>query len=122
MPWINNELCTGCAICMQNCPAEAIAMDSQTAAIDDATCIRCGICHEVCPANAVRHDKERTPQDVQANLQWVEALKNHPYYQNDPEKQAGLLNRLNNHFNRQIEVARQTLNSLGITLNADTQR
>jgi Fe-S-cluster-containing hydrogenase component 2 len=107
---------------MQNCPAEAIAMDSQTAAIDDATCIRCGICHDICPTDAVRHDKERIPQDVQTNLLWVETLKKHPYYRGAPEKQIGLLNRLNNHFNRQIEVARQTLNSLGITLNADTQR
>lgn len=112
MPWINKELCTGCAICMQSCPADAIAMDSQTAAIDNAACIRCGICHGTCPADAVRHDKERTPQDVKANLQWVETLKNHPYYQNDPEKQRGLLNRLNNHFKRQIETAQQTLNEL----------
>jgi Fe-S-cluster-containing hydrogenase component 2 len=97
---------------MQSCPADAIGMDSRTAVIDDAECIRCGICHDICPQNAVRHDKERIPQDVQTNLLWVETLKKHPYYRDAPEKQIGLLNRLNKHFNRQIETAQQTVNQL----------
>jgi len=47
MPWVNEEMCVGCGICIEECPVDAISLkDSDTAAIDDNKCIRCGHCHE----------------------------------------------------------------------------
>jgi ferredoxin len=112
MPWINPDQCTGCAICIQNCPADAILMENDIARIDQKVCIRCGVCHDRCPNDAVRHDRESIPRDVRENLMWVEALRKHPYYAGNPERQAGLNGRLIKHFNRLIEISRQTLESM----------
>ena len=65
MPWINKESCTGCGICVEECPAGAIGMENDIAFIKDDACIRCGICHDVCPEDAARHDGERIPEEVQ---------------------------------------------------------
>ena len=71
MPWVNREMCTGCSVCVGECPAGAITTDGGIASIDDNTCIRCGVCHDVCPSDAVRHDGERIPEEVESNLAWV---------------------------------------------------
>jgi Fe-S-cluster-containing hydrogenase component 2 len=94
---------------MQNCPADAIGVEHHTLVIDQNVCIRCGICHDICPQNAVRHDSEQNPEKVQADLNWVQTLREHPYYLNDPGKQAELSLRLKKHFNRIIQIAQQTL-------------
>jgi len=41
MPWVKEEMCVGCGVCVQECPVEAISMPAQTAVIDDEECIRC---------------------------------------------------------------------------------
>ena len=56
MPWINTDKCTGCSICVDECPVDAIMMVDEKAMINMDECIRCGTCHEVCPNEAVRHD------------------------------------------------------------------
>lgn len=50
---ITND-CTGCTLCAQACPVDAIAMmPYQLHHIDDATCTRCDACRQVCPDQAV---------------------------------------------------------------------
>lgn len=105
-------MCTGCEVCVGECPVGAIVMDDGAARINDERCIRCGVCHEACPAEAVRHDGERTPEDVKSNLDWVRRLLENDYYANDEEKQAALMKRLERHFAREIEVARRTIEQL----------
>ena len=95
-------MCTGCGTCVEECPVGAIAVEGETAAIDDDKCVRCGKCHEVCPAEAVRHDSERIPQQVEANIQWARKLMAH--FKTGEEK-AGLLDRLRRHFNKEMKVA-----------------
>ncbi len=49
-----NTDCTGCTICAQHCPVDAIPMAPYAKhVIDDAKCTRCDTCRSVCPHNAV---------------------------------------------------------------------
>ena len=78
MPWVNQDLCVGCGICVDECPVGAITQDqSSKAIINDDKCIRCGKCHDVCPQDAVRHDSERIPQEVEANITKTKELLQH---------------------------------------------
>lgn len=107
MPWVKEALCRGCAVCVSECPVDAIRMkEDGYAAIDDAECIRCGRCHDICPQEAVRHDKERIPQEVSENLRWVSKLLDH--YQ-QPTEQSVFMERMVRHFKRQEKVAQETL-------------
>lgn len=112
MPWINSSTCTGCGVCEQNCPAEAIEIHEQKAELNQDICIRCGKCHSVCPMDAIRHDSELIPSEITANLNWIAELRAHPYYAHDSEKQKQLIKRLKNHFNKDMKVAQQTLEQL----------
>ena len=62
MPWIDKNKCTGCGLCVRECPVNAIIIKEGKAEIDMDKCIRCGKCHDVCPQEAVRHDSEKIPQ------------------------------------------------------------
>ena len=67
MPWVNEEMCVGCGLCVAECPVDAISLqENDTALINDDGCIRCGHCHDVCPQEAVRHDSEKIPIEVEA--------------------------------------------------------
>lgn len=107
MPWIKQDMCTGCRICITECPVDAIALNSDgLAEIDDAECIRCGRCHDVCPQEAVRHDSEQIPQNVAENLRWVRKLLEH--FQ-DRSEQSAFVERMVRFFNKQKKVSEQTL-------------
>jgi len=106
-------MCTGCEICVDECPAGAISMDDGAAHIDDSSCIRCGVCHETCPNDAVRHDGERVPEEVESNLDWVRGLLENDYYAHDEQKRAALMRRMERHFTKDIDVAKRTIEQLG---------
>ncbi len=62
---LNSEVCTGCGICVEACPEEAIALGLVGATrrgavsyaapvdIDEAKCSYCGVCVVLCPFNAL---------------------------------------------------------------------
>jgi len=56
-PQIVLETCTGCGICEENCPENAIMIANSKAQIDYKRCIRCYCCHELCPNNSVELKK-----------------------------------------------------------------
>ncbi|MFW6113470.1 MAG: 4Fe-4S binding protein [Actinomycetota bacterium] len=113
MPWIDKEGCTGCGICVEECPVDAIYMEDDTADIDMGKCIRCGTCHDICPEDAVRHDSELIPGEVAANVamtkEFMSACVEHLGAQEEAQK---CLNRMMKHFNKQKVVAEKTLEEL----------
>jgi len=72
--YIDKEKCTGCGVCGQECPTEAVDLFNEELsinkaasvkypqavplvyAIDRDVCIGCGICRGVCKANAINYD------------------------------------------------------------------
>lgn len=102
-------MCMGCGVCVDECPVGAISLEGDTAEIDDKECIRCGRCHDTCPQEAVRHDSERIPQEVEANIQWVNELRGK--FETEEEK-AGLMERMKRHFKKEAKVVQQTLEQL----------
>ena len=110
MPWINKAMCTGCGVCLKECPVGAIEQQANgLAEINEDECIRCGRCHEVCPREAVRHDSERIPQEVANNLRWVRQLLGHF---DSSEEQAAFIKRITRFFKKQDKVIEQTLNAI----------
>ena len=107
MPWVNEEMCTGCGVCVDECPVGAMTIqENSKARINAEDCIRCGRCHDVCPEEAVRHDSERIPVDVQANLAKVKKLLKH--YDTRAEQQ-GFLERMVRYFNKERKVTEHTV-------------
>ncbi|MGI9536443.1 MAG: nitroreductase family protein [Desulfocapsaceae bacterium] len=54
LPIINQEVCTGCGICLSICPDRIIIADSSgKALIKGDSCMQCGHCFAVCPVEAV---------------------------------------------------------------------
>jgi len=110
MPWINEDLCVGCGVCVDDCPVGAITLkENQTAVINEDECIRCGRCHEVCPEDAVRHDSERIPQEVEANVEKTKGLLRH---YKSPDEQQSLLERMVRYFKKEQKVAALTIDKL----------
>jgi len=49
----SNERCTGCGICAESCPRNAIRIEKGRAVMSRRKCIMCLCCHELCPENAI---------------------------------------------------------------------
>jgi ferredoxin len=51
---IDRDLCTGCGLCVERCPTEAIELsDEGKAARDEGACFGCGVCAHFCPEGAI---------------------------------------------------------------------
>lgn len=110
MPWINEDLCVSCGVCVDDCPVGAIALnEDQKACINEEECIRCGQCHDMCPQEAVRHDSERIPQEVEANIEKTKGLFRH--FETPQAKQA-FLERMVRYFKKEQKVASLTIEKL----------
>jgi NAD-dependent dihydropyrimidine dehydrogenase PreA subunit len=56
---VQEDLCTGCEICLDRCQMEAISMEGDSAAIDLDRCVGCGLCVTTCPAEAIQVRRKR---------------------------------------------------------------
>ncbi len=54
---VNTEECTGCGICVDECPSTAIELKNEKATVDDGECTDCGTCMDACPNSAITVDK-----------------------------------------------------------------
>ena len=50
---VNADICTGCGICVDLCPLEAISLNDDKAVIDEDTCTECSLCVDECPNDAI---------------------------------------------------------------------
>ncbi len=49
------EKCTGCMLCVKECPVDAIRGETkEPQSIDQSACVKCGMCYAVCKFDAVR--------------------------------------------------------------------
>jgi len=48
----NKEECSGCGICAEICPVDALTIEDGVAVVDDNWCIGCGVCVKPCPSDA----------------------------------------------------------------------
>ena len=53
-PSIDREECTVCEVCIDNCPATALAMsEDEVLQLDLDRCFGCGVCATSCPTDAI---------------------------------------------------------------------
>ena len=57
---IDEDLCTGCGLCLEYCPSGAMKMLGETVEIEEGLCTSCGSCAEACPQNAI-YEYEEVP-------------------------------------------------------------
>ena len=73
---IDEELCTGCASCMESCIYEAIELDNNIAKVLP-NCTLCGACIEACPEEAISLERDEVKTQKIDNSQfkgvWVVA-------------------------------------------------
>jgi len=50
---VDAEKCTGCGICVNICPVEAISLANGVAVVDEKMCTACGLCVNECPNGAI---------------------------------------------------------------------
>ena len=53
-PALERDMCVGCGVCRNICPAKAIVIKDGKAVIDRKKCIRCFCCQEFCPKSAMK--------------------------------------------------------------------
>ena len=55
-PKIDPEECTGCGICVDECPNESLELDSEDVAslVNPTACDGCATCEESCPTEAIK--------------------------------------------------------------------
>ncbi len=50
---VDPQKCTGCGLCVDACPTEAISIVDGLAVIDEDLCTECGLCIDECPTEAL---------------------------------------------------------------------
>jgi uncharacterized protein (DUF362 family)/Pyruvate/2-oxoacid:ferredoxin oxidoreductase delta subunit len=52
-PRSDPDLCSGCGLCVEQCPVSALTLKDGLPAVDADTCITCFCCQELCPEKAM---------------------------------------------------------------------
>ncbi len=50
---VNSDKCTGCGLCVDVCPVEAIKVEDDVAVVNTDECTDCGACVDECPNEAI---------------------------------------------------------------------
>ena len=53
MIYVDDARCTGCGLCMDACPTQAIHIVDSVAQIDQSLCRECEVCLSACPEGAI---------------------------------------------------------------------
>jgi len=52
-PEVDPEICTGCGLCIEVCPMDAIELVDDIAKINEGKCSNCQACEDECPVEAI---------------------------------------------------------------------
>ncbi len=61
---INAEKCTGCEVCIDKCPFDALYMQNNIAVVEQESCTLCGICVKNCEYDAMELKEEKTEKQA----------------------------------------------------------
>lgn len=53
IPHVTPEICTGCGVCIENCPVQAIELMNGKAFIKEDECTNCRLCESLCSFGAI---------------------------------------------------------------------
>jgi heterodisulfide reductase subunit A2 len=54
IPYIDNDLCVGCGMCISACSPGAISKQEENIVINEVACKSCGLCMPACPTGAIQ--------------------------------------------------------------------
>ncbi len=64
---VDENACTGCGICVDDCPMDAMILnESNLAEVNVEACIGCGVCTHACPTDAIGLKVVRTADFIPA--------------------------------------------------------
>ncbi len=69
---INEELCIGCSLCVNDCPNAYLYIENNKAHTRDVGCIRCGHCYAICPRNAITMTGINCPEDKVVSMSEID--------------------------------------------------
>jgi flavodoxin/ferredoxin len=73
---INEDNCTQCLTCQENCPVNAINIETNPPEIQKESCIFCWYCEKACPQRAIEADWNFMRKESKDNLpRYIDALK-----------------------------------------------
>lgn len=73
---LDADQCSGCMVCQDECPTDAIDIEADPPQIQKEGCIYCWYCEKVCPTGAIKADWTEFARNVRGNLaHYVEALQ-----------------------------------------------
>jgi len=67
-PYIDEDRCTACLICLEYCIHGAISQKSSQVSIDQKKCTGCAGCMSICPERAIRFSWDATSSDIQKGI------------------------------------------------------
>jgi len=67
-PFVIEQNCKGCSVCIEACPVDAITLIREKASIDNARCIGCATCIAVCPYMAIEVNWEAGGDKIQEKM------------------------------------------------------
>lgn len=80
IPQTDADSCTGCGLCEEKCPINAIAMNDGVPEINGERCIGCGVCADACPADSLKMHQRETlhipPENIKEKMSRMAAEKN----------------------------------------------
>lgn len=71
---VDPDLCIGCGLCVEVCPARTLSMQDGKALVTGAYSMACGHCEAVCPVNAIRVEALEHPfmlANIAVDNQWL---------------------------------------------------